>query len=118
LVYSAGVRRGSMSRVKYTTTIDEELLNKAKTAAATEGHDGANAIIEKALRMYFANCSTEVWEKPLNGGWLKKLIIRSDKVVFESIRIRKQLRYSPKYYTDKALEVKGWKKVWKVRSAG
>lgn len=107
-----------MSRVKFTTTIEEGLLSKAKTAAAAEGHDGANAIIEKALRMYFANCSTEVWEKPLNGGWFKKLIIRPEKVVFESIRVRKQLRYSPKYYTDKSLEVKGWKKVWKVRSEG
>lgn len=107
-----------MSRVKYNSTIEEELLNKAKTAAAREGHGGANTIIEKALRMYFANCFTQVWEKPLNGGWLKKLIIRSDKVVFESIRIRKQLRYNPKYYTDKALEVKGWRKVWKVGSAG
>jgi hypothetical protein len=107
-----------MSRVKYQTTIDEGLLAVARDQAKKEGLEGANAIIERALRMYFANCSTQVWEKPLNGGWLKKLIIRTDRVVFESIRVRKLLKFSPKYYTDEALEVKGWKRVWKAKSAG
>lgn len=105
-----------MERIRFTTTIQEDLLNKAKEKAAKEGLEGANAVIEEALRIYFANCSVEVWEKTLQGGWLKKLILRPDKIVFESIRIRKVSRkYNPKYYSSQTLEPKGWKKVWEMK---
>lgn len=107
-----------MSRVKYTTNIDSELLEKAKKKAEIEGLDGANAVIEEALHLYFANCTVQVWEKPLSGGWLKKMIVRPKKVVIECIRSRKvKERYDPKYYTCDTLEPKGWKKVWQLQRA-
>jgi hypothetical protein len=105
-----------MSRASYHLKIDGELLEKAKEKATELGLDGANHIIEDALRIYFANCNAVVWEKELAGGWVKKLIMRPDKVTFESIRSRKVLpRYNSKYYTPEALESKGWKKVWVCR---
>jgi hypothetical protein len=107
-----------MPRVKVTTTLDEELYIKSREAAAGLGLEGANAIIEKALRLYFANCATEVWEKELESGWVKKLVMRQGKVTFESIRSRKVLpRYNSKYYTPEALELKGWRRVWKMKMA-
>lgn len=102
-----------MPRVRITTTIQEDLLNKAKQKAACEGLEGANAVIEEALRIYFANCSVQVWEKPLQGGWLKKLIIRPDKVTFESIRIRRI--WAKQNCKPETLEEKGWKMVWKMK---
>lgn len=105
-----------MARVRLNTTIEEDLLIKAKEKAVELGLSGANEIIEQALRIYFANCSVEVWEKTLQGGWLKKLILRPDRITFESIRIRKVSRkYNPKYYSSQALEPRGWKKVWEMK---
>jgi len=105
-----------MSRVRFATTLQEDLLSKAKEKAAIEGLEGANAVIEDALRIYFANCSVQVWEKTLQGGWLKKLILRPDKIVFESIRIRKvKGKYNPQYYTAQELEPKGWRRVWEMK---
>jgi len=107
-----------MSRVKFTTNIEEDLLKRAKAAAETEGLVGANEVIEKALHLYFANCSTQVWEKPLNGGWLKKMIVRPGKVVIECIRSRKvKEKYNPQYYTCEVLEPRGWHKVWQLPKA-
>lgn len=105
-----------MTRVKYTTNLDEELLRLAKEKAELCDMDGANAVIEAALRLYFANCSTQVWEKTMQGGWIKKMIVRPGQVIFESIRCRKiKARYNPKYFTDEVLAPKGWTKVWKMR---
>lgn len=105
-----------MTRVKYTTNLDEELLRLAKEKAELCDMDGANAVIEAALRLYFANCSTQVWEKTMQGGWIKKMIVRSNQVIFESIRVRKvKERYNPKYFTDEVLAPKGWTKVWKMK---
>lgn len=105
-----------MFKTKLVTSIRQDLYSMAKAKAAEEGLDGMNAIIEKALRLYFANCSAVVWEKELEGGWLKKLVVRPDKVTFETIRLRKiNTKYDPKYYTDAELESKGWKKVWKCK---
>lgn len=106
-----------MSRVKITTTLDEDLLASAKDIVSDDGLEGVNAVIEEALRIYFANRLTEVWEKQLKGGWLKKLIVRPDIVVFESIRTRKYLKRSYKYYTEEALQSKGFKQVWKMKKA-
>jgi hypothetical protein len=106
-----------MARVKYTTNIDKELLRLAKDKAQQDGLDGGNAVIEAALRLYFANCSTQVWEKSLSGGWIKKIIVRPGKVVIESIRSRTvRSRYNPRYFTDEALQPKGWTKVWKMKN--
>lgn len=44
-----------MARVKYTTNLDDELLRLAKEKAEACDMDGANAVIEAALRLYFAN---------------------------------------------------------------
>ena len=105
-----------MKRVKYTTNLDEALLHMAKEKAEQDGMDGANAVIEAALRIYFANCSTQVWEKTMQGGWIKKMIVRPGQVIFESIRVRKvKARYNPKYFTDEALLPKGWTKTWQMR---
>lgn len=105
-----------MSRVKFTTTIDTDLLAKAKEHAVSEGFSGTNELIERALGLYFANCEVQVWEKPLKGGWFKKLAVRPGKVVFESIRTRRTWkRFNSKQYTPEVLEQKGWERVWKLK---
>jgi hypothetical protein len=105
-----------MARVRFGTTIDRDLIHMAKEKAEQNGLDGANAVIEAALRLYFANCATEVWEKTLTGGWIKKIIVRPGKVVIESIRSRKvRSRYNPQTFSDDSLTPKGWKKVWKMK---
>jgi hypothetical protein len=85
-----------MARVKYGTNIDKDLIRMAKEKAQQDGLDGANVVIEAALRLYFANCATDVWEKS----------IRSRKV---------RSRYNPKTFTDETLTPKGWTKVWKMK---
>ena len=55
-------------RARITTTIEEALLNHAKDLAKKEGLDGANAIIERALELYFSSFQSEVWEKWLSSG--------------------------------------------------
>lgn len=105
-----------MAREKFTTTLDTALLQAAREKAAADGLSGINLIIEKALRIYFANCSVEVWEKPLQGGWLKKLTIRQDRIIMENIRSRHvKRRTQSKYYTSDFLESKGWKQTWKLK---
>ena len=107
-----------MSIVRFNTTVDSDLLEKAKETAFHEGLEGANAVIEKALRLYFANYGVTVWEKELQGGWVKKLVVRPDKVVFQSIRQRKVSKsYNPTCFSDEALETKGFKRVWKLKTA-
>ena len=105
-----------MSRVRISTTIQEDLLAKAKQKAADEGLDGANAVIEEALRIYFSNHTVQVWEKPLNGGWVKKMVVRPNKVTIETIRCRKvKERFNPVHYSAEVLEGKGWKRTWKMK---
>ena len=105
-----------MFKTKLVTSIRQDLYSMAKAKVAEEGLEGMNAIIEKALRIYLANCSVVVWEKELQGNWIKKLVVRPDKVIFETIRIRKiHQEFDPTYYTDEKLEEKGWKKVWKCK---
>lgn len=105
-----------MPRVRISTTIQEDLLVKAKHKAAAEGLDGANAVIEEALRIYFSNCTVEVWEKPLQGGWVKKMVVRPGKVTIETIRCRKiKERFNPAHYTAEALEGRGFKRTWKMK---
>lgn len=99
-------------RSKITTTIEEALLNKAKTLAKQEGLEGANAIIERALELYFTSIQSEVWEKTLSSGWIKKLILLGDSILYENIKCRKTLEnYKPEEYTQESLQAKGWKKV-------
>lgn len=101
-------------RSKITTTIEEVLLNKAKTLAKQEGLEGANAIIERALELFFTSIQSEVWEKSLSSGWIKKLILQGDSILYENIKCRKTLEnYKPEDYTQEALKSKGWKKVYK-----
>lgn len=105
-----------MSREKFTTTLESSLLNLAREKAAAEGLPGVNVIIEKALQVYFANCSVEVWEKALQGGWLKKLTIRQDKVILENIRSRHIKKKShSRYYAPDFLESNGWKQTFKLK---
>ena len=107
-----------MAREKFTTTLDTSLLDMARAKAAADGLPGVNTILEKALRIYFANCSVEVWEKTMQGGWLKKLTVRNDKVILENIRSRHIKKKSqPQYYSRDFLESKGWKQTWKLRKA-
>jgi hypothetical protein len=98
-------------RARITTTIEEALLNRAKDLAKKEGFDGANAIIEKALELYFSSSPKEVWEKSLSSGWIKKLVLQGDSILYENIKCRKTLeRINPEDYTEEALHLKGWKK--------
>ena len=48
-------------RVKTTTTIEESLLSHARSLAKEEGLEGANAIIERALELYFSSFQNEIW---------------------------------------------------------
>lgn len=43
----------NMARVVYTTTIQEDLVTRAKTEARMKGYGGANDIVEKALNLLF-----------------------------------------------------------------
>lgn len=98
-------------RIKITTTIDENLLGQAKELVKKEGLEGANAIIERALQMYF-NSTKEVWEKELESGWVKKIVKQQDRIDFENIKSRKTyFRYRKEDYSKEALTERGWKKV-------
>ncbi len=104
-----------MCRVRFSTTLDSELVDKAKKQASTLGLEGANAVIEKALRLYFANCNVVVWEKNLNNGLLQKLIVRPSKMVFENIQkriIKKD--YDESFISDTVMMDKGFQKVWQM----
>ncbi|MCX7746213.1 MAG: hypothetical protein N2645_04885 [Clostridia bacterium] len=107
-----------MARGRFTTTYDSELLRLVREKAEREGLDGASTVIEEALRMYFTTMDVEAWEKQLSGGWFKKLIICNGHVVFESVRIRKQLRYNPGFHNHEVLSERGWKKVHGQRERG
>jgi len=107
-----------MARERFGTTLEGSLLALAREKAQAEGLPGVNAVIEKALQLYFANCAVEVWEKSLQGGWLKKLIIRQEKVVLENIRSRHIKRnVRSRYYAPDFLEANGWKQTWKLNKA-
>jgi hypothetical protein len=107
-----------MPRINFTTNIEADLLDKARETAESIGVDGVITIIENALRLYFANCAAEVWEKHLSGDWVKKMVIRPGKLTVETIRCRKVFeRFNPKYYTAEALEFRGWRQVWKIKKA-
>jgi len=98
-------------RTKITTTIEEAMLNKAKALAKQEGLEGTNAIIERALELYFTSIQSEVWEKSLSSGWIKKLVIQGNSILYENIKCRKNLEnYRSEEYTQQVLETKGWKK--------
>jgi hypothetical protein len=87
-------------------------LNKAKALAEEEGLSGANAIIERALELYFAGIQCEVWEKLLPSGWIKKLVLKGDSILYENIKCRKAMENCrPDDYTPESLKAKGWKKV-------
>jgi hypothetical protein len=106
-------------KVRFSIRIQGELIEKARALANEGVADNVTWVIEEALKVYFANCSAVVWEKPLSGGWVKKLVVRPDKVSFESIRSRKVYKkFNPKYYTDEVLKSKGFMKVWKMKRKG
>ena len=106
-----------MCRVKFTTTLDDELIDKAKKQASIEELEGANAIIEKALKLYFANCNVVVWEKSLSNGLLQKLIVRPSKMVFENIQKRViKNDYDEAIVSDTVMQSKGFQKVWQMKN--
>ncbi len=99
-------------RARITTTIEEALLNHAKGLAKKEGLDGANAIIERALELYFSSFQSEVWEKSLSSGWIKKLVFQGDSILYENIKCRKNItNYKKEEYTQESLKSRGWEKV-------
>jgi hypothetical protein len=99
-------------RTKITTTIEQELLNRAKSLAKMQGLEGANAIIEKALTLYFENLSLEVWEKSLPSGWIKKVVLKGDSILFENIKCRKTFKmFKPEDYEKDSLKSRGWNKI-------
>jgi metal-responsive CopG/Arc/MetJ family transcriptional regulator len=103
-------------RVKITTTIDEELLAQAKDIVKHEGLEGANTIIERALKLYFSN-TQDVWEKTLQSGWVKKIIIQKNRIHFENIKSRKSFSaYRAADYTEEALLARGWQRVSEVQA--
>lgn len=96
-------------RVKTTTTIDEALLQKARCLAKEKGLEGANAIIERALELYFSSFQNEVWEKSLSSGWIKRLVLQGDSVLYENVKCRKALQhFKQEDYTEEALLARGY----------
>lgn len=99
-------------KIRFTTLVEEKTLELTRKRAESEGV-GANAIIEKALRLYFESClPNEIWEKSLSSGWIKKLTLFDDGILFENIKSRKTLdNYRVDDYSEEVLSSKGWKKV-------
>lgn len=99
-------------KARYTTILEEDILNKTKERAKEEGC-GGNAIIEKALRLYFSSyLPNQIWEKELSSGWIKKIILLDDSILFENIKCRKSINnFRSDEYTEEALKSRGWKKV-------
>lgn len=99
-------------KARYTTIIEEDILNQTKERAKEEGC-GGNAVIEKALRLYFSShLPNQIWEKELRSGWIKKIILLDDSIIFENIKCRKSINnFRNDEYTEEALKSRGWKKV-------
>jgi len=107
-----------MSKVRYTTNIEDALLQKAKEQSSEYGLKGANELIEKALKFYFSNSLVEVWEKPLKDGLVKKIVVRPGKVTAENVHSRKvYTRFDEAYYTSEVLEKRGFKMVWRIKKS-
>lgn len=94
-------------RRKYTTTIDEVLLERAMTQARLDNLDGANTIIEEALRMYFARIGTDTYEKK-DKNTIYKWICYPNHTVLEIIKQR--INFNQKF-NDTNLEQKGFVKL-------
>ena len=111
-----------MARVRYTTTLDEDLLHIAKhKASLLEGSYGANEIIEQALRFYFRNARVTVWEKSINtkddnkDKHFQKLILRSNRLILETVQDRTIIKeYDKEAVSPKSLKNGGWSKVWDI----
>jgi len=101
------VGRGESVRAKITTTIEEALLNQAKVLAKQEGLSGANAIIERALELYFTSIQCEVWEKIVVQRLDKEAGSQRDSILYENIKCRKTLENCrPDDYTPESLKQK------------
>lgn len=101
-----------MSRVRYTTTIEEKLLIKARIEASSFKMKRTNDIIEAALECYFSKEKNEIWEKSLESGWIERIIITKSKIGFENIREKKEINNteSENFSQDK-LQSNGWIKI-------
>ena len=99
-------------KVRFTTSIEEKIIEATKSRSSEEGL-GANAIIEKALKLYFeSNLPNAVWEKSLESGWIKKVALFDDSILFENIKCRKNIsNYNKEEYSEKSLNSRGWTKV-------
>lgn len=54
----------------------------------------------------------EVWEKSLSSGWIKKLVLQEDSILYENIKCRKTLEnYKQEDYSKETLQSKGWKRL-------
>ncbi|WP_257197646.1 hypothetical protein [Acetivibrio clariflavus] len=89
-------------------------MSKGQSHLPTKrGLSGANAIIERALELYFTSIQSEVWEKSLlPAAWIKKLVLKGDSILYENIKCRKAMeKLQADDYTPESLKAKGWKKV-------
>jgi len=60
---------------------------------------------------YFTSIQCEVWGKSLPSGWIKKLVLKGDLILYENIKCRKTLEnYRPEDYTQESLKAKGKRK--------
>jgi len=105
-------RKGESVRAKITTTIEEALLNQAKVLAKQEGLSGANAIIERALELYFTSIQCEVWEKIVVQRLDKEAGSKRGFYSVRNIKCRKTLENCrPDDYTPESLKAKGWRRL-------
>ena len=77
-----------MTRVKYSTTIAKDLIDKTKALAKAKGMNGANDIIEVALTLYFQMKGYQLWEKELRNGKYQTITITKNGMSLDCVEKR------------------------------
>lgn len=71
-------------KIRYTTTIEEELVTKVRDVVKSSNLKGSNVVFEEALHLYF-NKPT-ILEKQV-GEFCHRIIVTNDKVTFEIVQV-------------------------------
>ena len=102
-----------MAKDMFSSMFDETVMRVVRKHSK-DMKVGVNVIVERALKLYFANQDTEVWEQHQEGGWYKKMVIRKGKVTIQSVRSRRVRNFNEEIHCPEALEKHGWKRIWEL----
>lgn len=91
-----------MYRIKYSTTIENNLIKKTKALAKQRNLGGANDIIEEALKLYFQLQGKQMWEKALPNGQYQMVMIDNGHMYLDHVDKRIHIDTVPSI--DKLLE--------------